>query len=381
MSRVALVSLRHDSSWTSPAAFIAGDATRRGISRALADGGVDVRVVVEAGFDADAVDAHGAGVPWHFRCADRSIRVARQLGRACGDPWPAIRTPAPHVERVLRADLPDIIHSFDLVYYPHLIALGRLGIPLVAHFHGGAAARRPLWRALERRALSKVQRLLFTTLAQAAGWIANGYPEQGVRAIFETSVDLPLLSGPRGARSGRSPVLVCAGRLDPVKDPLTTLAGFERLLGSHPNAVLHLCWTDAPMLAPVQDYARRLGSSVQLHGRLSHDAVIRLVASADVLVQSSIREVCGVAVLEAMALGVPPVVTDISAFRAVLGECGARFAVGDADGLAAGVRRVLVDPNAGDACRSRFERHLSFGALAEQLCGVYADLLSAASRR
>lgn len=342
-----------------------------------------MQVVVEAAFDADAVDAHHKGVRWYFRRADPTIRVARQLGRACGDPWPAIRTPAPHVERVLRADLPDVIHSFDLVYYPHLIALGRLSVPLVAHFHGGAAARRPLWRVLERRALSKVQRVLFTTTEQAAGWIANGYSEDRVRTIFETSVDLPLLSGPRPVRSGaiHSPVLVCAGRLDPVKDPLTTLAGFERLLSTHPNAALHLCWTDAPMLAPVQEYARRLGSSVQLHGRLSHDAVIRLVVSADVLVQSSIREVCGVAVLEAMALGVPPVVTDIPAFRAALGECGARFLIGDADGLAAGVRRVLVDPNAGDACRSRFEHHLSFDALAEQLCAVYEDLLNEAPRR
>jgi glycosyltransferase involved in cell wall biosynthesis len=371
MTRVALLSLHHDPAWTSPAAFIAGDFTRRGYARSLADRGLDVRVVVEAEFDADAVDTHGSGVPWHFRRADPAIRVARQLGRACGDRWPALRTPAPHVERVLRADPPDIVHSFDLVAYPHLLALGRLGVPLLAHFHGGAAARRSVWRALEKRALSKVKRLLFTTSSHAAGWIANGYPEDQVRVVFETSVDLQ----PVTRRPNVDPVLVCVGRLDAVKDPLTTLAGFEQLLVTHPNAVLHLCWTDAPMREAVQAYARRLGERVRLHGTLRHEAVIALMRSADVLVQSSVREVCGVAVLEAMALGVPPVVTDIPAFRAVLGDCGARFPVGDAAGLADGVRRVLGDPDAARACRDRFERHLSFDALAEQLCAVYADLL------
>ncbi len=377
MTRVALLSLHHDPSWTSPAAFIAGDFTRRGYARALADRGLDVRVVVEAEFDADAVDTHGTAIPWHFRRADPAIRVARQLGRACGDRWPALRTPAPHVERVLRANPPDLIHSFDLVSYPHLLSLGRLGVPLLAHFHGGAAARRPAWRALEKHALSKVQRLLFTTRSHADGWIANGYPEERVRVVLETSVDLQPVARQRGV----DPVLLCVGRLDAVKDPLTTLAGFERLLRTHPNAVLHLCWTDAPMLAAVQAYARRLGDRVRLHGTLRHDAVIALMRTADVLVQSSLREVCGVAVLEAMALGVPPVVTDIPAFQAVLGDCGARFAVGDAEGLAQGVRRVLADPNAGDACRDRFERHLSFDALSAQLCAVYEDLLNEAPRR
>ena len=55
--------------------------------------------------------------------------------------------------------------------------------------------------------------------------------------------------------------------------------------------------------------------------------------------------------------------------------------VGDAEGLAQGVRRVLANPNAGDACRDRFERHLSFDALSAQLCAVYEDLLNEAPRR
>lgn len=365
---VALVSLRHDAGWDTPERFIAGDATRRGLAGALVEAGHAVTVVVEADFDA-VVDGP---VRWRFVRPDRSVRATRRALAAAGERWPAIRLPAPHLVRAARAARPDVVHAFDLVNYPHLIGLAGAGAPMVAHFHGGAAARRPPWRALERRALAGVDRLLFTTVEQAAPWVANGYPAERVRAVVETSV--ALTPAPRPPLDPARPRLLCAGRLDPVKDPMTTLAGFALLLGTHPGATLELCWTDAPLLDAVARRARALGPAVRLLGRLAPEAVHARMAAADVLVQASVREVCGVAVLEAMALGLPPVVTDIPAFRAVLGDCGARFPVGDAAGLAAGVRAVLGQPDAGARCVERFRAALSFTAMARAAERVYAEL-------
>jgi glycosyltransferase involved in cell wall biosynthesis len=163
--------------------------------------------------------------------------------------------------------------------------------------------------------------------------------------------------------------------LDAVKDPLTTLAGFALVLRHHPDAVLNLAWTDAPLHAEVLLAARPLGARVRLLGRLSRAGARALIGDADVLVQSSRREVCGIAVLEAMAAGTPPVVTAIPSFRAVLGDCGARFTPGDPAGLAAGVRAVLADPSQRIRCRARFERDLSFDALAERVGRVYRELV------
>ena len=160
-----------------------------------------------------------------------------------------------------------------------------------------------------------------------------------------------------------------------MKDPLTTLAGFALVLRDHPDAVLHLAWTDAPLHADVLLAARPLGQRVRLLGRLSRAGARALIGEADALVQSSTREVCGIAVLEAMAAGTPPVVTDIPSFRAVLGDCGARFAPGDPAGLASGVLRVLADPTQRARCRARFERELSFDALAERVERVYRELV------
>lgn len=347
---------------------MAGDVTRRGLAEALVAEGFRVTVVVEAAFDA----VHEGGARWCFVRPDPAARAMRRALAAAGEPWPAIRSPAPHLVRATRAARPDVTYAFDLVNYPHLMGISALGAPVVAHFHGGAAARRPAWRAVERRALRGVARLAFTTGEQAAPWVANGYPAERVRAVLETSVDLP--AQPRAPGDPARPLLLCAGRLDPVKDPHTTLAGFEQLLRTHPGARLELCWTDAPLLDAVKDHARRIGPAVRLLGRLAPEAVHTRMAAADVLVQSSIREVCGVAVLEAMALGLPPVVTDIPAFRAVLGDCGARFAVGDAAGLAEGVRAVLARPDAGLRCRARFDAQLSFAAMGRAVAQVVREL-------
>src|SRR5262249_36796704 len=157
---------------------------------------------------------------------------------------------------------------------------------------------------------SRVARLLFTTGEQAEGWVANGYPASHVVEVFETSVDRPIF--PKSTASPpETPRIVCLGRLDDVKDPLTSLRGFSLFAEDYPGATLDLCWTAAPLYAEVLANA----GTARLHGRLDPAATARLLASADALIQSSKREVCGVAVLEAMAWGVPPVVTDIPAFR------------------------------------------------------------------
>lgn len=361
---IALVSVH--SVGATPEAVIAADETRAGLSAALTALGWQVAVVVEAAFDAEVLHH---GVRWVFCRPDASVLAARALwGRV--DPAPHIRCPTPHLLRAVQRLKPSLIHSFDLVFYPHLLGLAQVGVPIIAHFHGGAAARRLLWRRLEQRALGHVARLCFTALEQAEGWVHNGYPQAHIAQVFETSVMLD--PAPPRATTPTGPRLISVGRLDAVKDPLTVLAGFAAFRKVEPTAELHLAWTHAPLLDAVRAHA---GPGVIFHGHLGRDEARRLIASGQALLQASTREVCGVAVLEAMALGVPPVVTDIPAFRAVLGDTGARFAVGDAAGLARALPAVL-SASAGQACRARFDAALSFAALARRIAAVYNEVLA-----
>src|SRR5262249_42702980 len=97
--------------------------------------------------------------------------------------------------------------------------------------------------------------------------------------------------------------------------------------------------------------------------------------AADFLVQGSHREAAGFGVIEALACGTTPLVSDIPSFRRITGEgrVGGLFPVGDAPALA----RVLVDWSGRDqgavgaAARAHFERELSFRAVAGQLREAY----------
>ncbi|MFN7144684.1 MAG: glycosyltransferase family 4 protein, partial [Myxococcota bacterium] len=296
---------------------------------------------------------------------------------------------------LVEAARPDVIHSFDLAFYPSLALLGhlarRLGVPLVAHFHGGAPARRPGYRAVARHALARTDRALFTTRARGREWVRAGLLDDArIAEVVETSTFFRARDRDAArARTGLhgDPLYVCAGRLAPVKDPLTTLDGFARIARVRPGARLVLTWNDAPLLAEVRRRVAGdpvLASRVDLRGPVPHAAMEDLLASADHLLQSSVREVCGVVVLEALACGVVPVLTDIPPFRRLTddGRVGRLFPVGDPVALAAQALALAeAPPDERRAMRrdaaAHFDRALAFPALGAELERIYEDLLGA----
>lgn len=360
-----------------PAGYLNRLPIMRHLPQALAANGNEVHVVVL--FPEEAARVEGE-VQYHFVTAGSPGRRGWARGLP---PWRAIRR--------IGQLAPDVIHFHGLILTVNLfwlsLYLGRRAPPIVGHYHGGFPSSKPLLRPLQSFSLRRLSRALFTTVDHAQPFVEAGFlhPCQ-VEELMEVSTAFS--RQPRAvarARTGMtgSPVFLWAGRLHPIKDPLTGLRGFARIQTVWPDAHLYLVYLTDELLPEMQrflDGRPALAPHVHFCGRRPHGEMERVFNSADFLLQASQREYSGYAVLEAMACGAIPVVSDIPSFRKMTGNgrYGILFPPGDPDTLA---RRVLeVDrravPALAAAVQERFDQEFSYPAMARRLLDIYHQIVA-----
>ncbi len=263
---------------------------------------------------------------------------------------------------------PDVIHFSGLTLDLNLWLVTRWGVqndvPIVVQYHGGTAAQHWLRRWVQNGNVRRATRLLFTAREQAAGWGADD------KVVEFTEMSSDFRPKPNRQRAG-DPVLLCVCQLIAHKDPLTILRAMPLILLQRPNAHLYWAYHAATLLPDMQKFIAEngLADHVTLLGNVPHAAMELLYNGADFFIQASLRDVASIAVLEAMACGVTPILSAIPAFRRLTdeGRIGRLFPVGDAQALAAA---VLAGKN-GDV-RTHFLTHHSYPALARRLAEIYA---------
>jgi glycosyltransferase involved in cell wall biosynthesis len=242
------------------------------------------------------------------------------------------------------------------------VAAGRSVTILVHHFpaddpalDGQARARTT---AMEAEALRAATGILCTS-----HWAAeelrrrHGLTKIGVAPPGVAPAALAVGSRDRGV-----PGLLSVGSLTPLKDQLTLVAALRSLTD--------LAWVAALVGSESVDpaYADRVEEAVAEAGLTDRVRVLgaRVGAAlevewqaADLLVQTSRSETYGIAVLEALARGVPAVVASgsgmveaLAAGRRSLPPAGAVTPPADPDALAARLRRWVTDPDLAATWRS-----------------------------
>ena len=224
---------------------------------------------------------------------------------------------------------------------------------------------------------------LFTNHELAQTWLDRRlipHADQ-VYPIMETS-SLLTLADKASARActglkGR-PVILWTGNLKANKDPLTVLHGINQLLDDYPQARLYMAYREDELLAEVQQLLashKPLGQATTLLGSIPYDQINDYYNSADIFVQGSSKEAAGIALLDALACGVIPVVTDIPAFRTITnkGTVGALWPIGDVTAFYEACLAVLAQPLAPQANEARhlFEQQWSFPAIGREAWQVY----------
>ena len=171
-------------------------------------------------------------------------------------------------------------------------------------------------------------------------------------------------------------VLLCVARFTPQKGHRLLVEALPAVLEAHPGAVLVLAGTgplEAEIRAAVGD--RGLAGSVRMLG--SRTDVGDLMAAADLLVMPSFFEGLPLAVLEAMAAGLPVVATRIGGVSDAVedGVTGWLVAPGNAALLARTLAERLRAPAglwaAGLAGRGRFEQHFQASRMARETLRLY----------
>ena len=290
-----------------------------------------------------------------------------------------------HIARLLANVKADVLHVNGLDFAGEVLAVSKClpQLPILVQDH---ASRPPRWwrRPRWRRCYATVSAVAFTALQQARPFNAAGLfgPQLRLFAIPESSSRFTTGSRIHArAETGLygDPCVLWVGHLSAGKDPLTVLDGIAQAASKLPDLQLWCAFGSAPLLEEVQrriDSDAQLAKRVHLLGKVTHTEVEALMQSADIFVSGSHAEGSGYALLEALACGVVPVVTDIPSFRALTGNgsVGRLWPRSDAVRLAEALVDVASNRTSQQQVRAHFDATLSFEAVGRRWADAYAQI-------
>ncbi|MGN6091722.1 MAG: glycosyltransferase family 4 protein [Luteibacter jiangsuensis] len=250
-----------------------------------------------------------------------------------------------------------------------VVAARWLGLPSLVHIAGGELVALPAigyggrrkWRSRLREAV--VLRAAHAVTAASAPILQSlrqlGIAARRVPLGVDTQAWTPL---PPRARTGGPARLIHVASLNRVKDPSTLLRAMRKLADAGVDFDLRIVGVDTlggeiPRLARSLDLEER----VSFLGFRTQRELRPLMASADLLVMSSLHEAGPLVLLEAAVAGVPTVGTAVGHIAEWAPTAALAVPVGDADALAAAVAMALGD----DDLRLRLARQAQQLALAE----------------
>ncbi len=375
--RIVQVNLAYDASLADPAALLDRYSTLTEFSDALVAAGASVRVIQRFG---NAATTTRNQVSYVFVCDG-------------GPPMPSPAWISSSVIAAALTEAPDVFHVNGLMFPATVAALKSAAprVPILVQDHGGYSVPSRLDRLRDSswKRLRKADAWSFTSAAHAEPWRAARLLEaRPIFEILEASTRIrpvPREEARRTTQIAATPAILWVGRLNENKDPLTVLAGLERAFERLPHAQCWMIYGEAAIEGEVRERVQQsavLGNRVHLVGQVAHEHIANYYSAADVYISGSHREGSGYALIEAMACGLVPVVTDIPSFRAIASDSGARWQPGNAAACADALVRVASgDLSAARALvRARFERDLTWERIAARTLASYETLLGQTAR-
>lgn len=271
----------------------------------------------------------------------------------------------------------------------HFFGLHHVACALGARFAGvgqivASAGNTPPVDLSGRRGWARVVQvssIVRCPIVACSGAVYDGLVGLG-RTLPERSCTIPYGTSFAGVRRtiatapGKAVVGMVA-RLDPIKNHAALIEAFGAVWASRPEAELWLVG-DGELRPALEALARSkpYSHAIKFLGRRSD--VPALLGQMDVFAFSTTEaEGFGIALIEAMAAGVPIVASDVGACREVLdkGRCGLLAAPGDAQSLGRQIVRLLEDAQLAQAISSAASDHVASEYAIASTAGRWVELL------
>lgn len=292
----------------------------------------------------------------------------------------------------LKRAKPELLRLDAAIYIQraeHGLAFMRDKVPLFFNTHGQSAfferwTSHPLfrWRAfrawfvrMEARVIARAQGV-FTISPADYDYYVRKFPQHADKIHFTPlGVEVDEYTPPATPRAEGAPRILFVGRLDASKGLDLLVAGFALFRQRYPDATLTIVGGSHDF-NPVEAEVRRaieqhgVGEAVVLTGLLPREAILPYYHQADVFVMTSLWEGLPTALLEALACGVPAVVTNVGGMPSVVKDDANGYVLTERDPaqLAALIERAYQHRTRLSREARRTAERYSIRAHAEQVC-------------
>jgi len=286
----------------------------------------------------------------------------------------------------IREIAPDLVHTHSGIWYKASLAARRAGVGTLVHtehgrrnpdlwsdrlFDGAAARRTDVVVAVSQRLAEELPRALRISNAKIA-CIPNGIDTEQFKPMADTGAVRRELG-----LGASTPIVGSIGRLEPIKaydQMVEAFSDFARRPTGR-DAVLVLAGEGSTREA-IAGQIRRLELEGRVHLLGWRSDIHDLLSSFSLFSMSSRSEGTSISLLEAMSMGIPPIVTDVGGNAGVLGPSLSSNLVpfGQPKAMADAWERLLAQSSVRDesARRARWRVATAFGL--DAVATAYEDL-------
>lgn len=352
----------------------------------LVEYGVDVTIMVPKAADGTTPSLSSINAINLYEIP--SVDLTEALGLQCQISPTALLK----LRTIIRRHDPDIIHVHNRFFFTSfMIAIWKLfqrdKVPVVTTFHlgpiddidGAAGYIARLYERLIGRLLLRTSDAVIA-VSDAVAAHARSLDASTVPRVVPNGVDPQEFTPARTGSDDRGKRILFVGRLIQNKGPHVLIEALPEVLSAHPDITVEIVGT-GPMADELQARTAELDLDHVVHFRGYVNSVAARMRDADIFCRPSFSEGMPLTLLEAMASGLPAVVTPVAGVPEVVtdGETGILIEQDNPQELARALMNLLDEPSLaatiGEQAREHVLENYGWEQRTEQILDVYHEVI------